>query len=106
MDDRLNIQRRVAGFVEEYGLEAPVQVRVLDLISEVGELSKEVLKATDYGREPFQKPQNWDDELGDVSFSLVCIANSTGVDLEGALDGALEKYRERLTGWGDMGSGR
>ncbi len=105
MNDRPDLQRRVAGFVEEYGLESPVQARVLDLISEIGELSKETLKATGYGREAFQKPESWDDELGDVFFSLVCLANSTGVDLEATLDGALEKYRTRFAGRGGIGSG-
>ncbi len=30
------LQQRVADFVEEHGLEAPVQARALDLTSEVG----------------------------------------------------------------------
>ena len=38
-------------------------------------------------------------------FALVCLANSTGVDLEVALDGTLEKYRQRLALGGDAGSG-
>ena len=33
-------------------------------------------------------------------------ANSTGVDLEAALDEALGKYRERFALGGDAGSGR
>jgi NTP pyrophosphatase (non-canonical NTP hydrolase) len=70
--------------------------RLLDFVSEVGELSKEVLKATNYGRTSFRPPDGWTGELGDVFFSLICLANSTGVDLEAALDGALGKYRERL----------
>ncbi|MGI9048120.1 MAG: hypothetical protein ACR2GU_01875 [Rubrobacteraceae bacterium] len=37
--------------------------------------------------------------------SLVCLANSTGVSLETALDGALEKYHARFSGQGDIGSG-
>jgi hypothetical protein len=69
MNDRIDLQRRVAGFVEEYSLEAPIQARVLDLISEIGESSKEILKATGYGREAFQKPKGWDDEFGNAFFS-------------------------------------
>lgn len=34
-------------------------------------------------------------ELADVLFALVCIANSTGVDLQAAWDATLEKYRVR-----------
>lgn len=40
------IQERIAEFVERYGLTAPTPYHVLDLVSEVGELSKEILKAT------------------------------------------------------------
>jgi hypothetical protein len=43
------LQRTVASFVEEEGIEAPVEARILDLASEVGELFKEALKATNYG---------------------------------------------------------
>lgn len=84
-----DIQKDVYRFVEENGLEAPVQARLLDLVSEVGEASKEALKATDYGR-PFRARGGWSDELADVFFSLVCVANSIGVDLEAARRSALE----------------
>lgn len=101
-----SFQQMAAGFVVEHGIEAPVQARLLDLSSEVGELSKEYLKSTNYGREPFgEPPDGWEGELGDVFFSLVCLANSTGVDLEAALQRTLEKYEERLRRRGNAGSG-
>ena len=100
------MQGSVAAFVEEYGLEAPVEARTLDLVSEVGELAKEILGGTDYGRAPFQTPEGWTGEVGDTLFALVCLANSTGVDLEAALNATLEKYCERLALGGDAGSGR
>ncbi len=91
-----DVQRNIGLFVEENDLEASVQTRLLDLISETGELSKEMLKATNYGRQTFRAREEWTDELADVLFSLVCLANSTGVDLETALQGALSKYEKRL----------
>lgn len=106
MSEMSTLQWTVASFVEEAGIEAPVEARLLDLASEVGELSKETLKATDYGRTPFRPPGGWAGELGDVLFAIICLANGTGVDLEAALDGALDKYRERLSFGGDVGSGR
>ncbi len=104
--ESLSMQEFVAAFVEEHGLEAPVYARALDLASEVGELAKEILEGTGYGRAPFEAPEGWTGELGDALFALVCLANSTGVDLEAALVGTLEKYRERLALGGDAGSGR
>jgi NTP pyrophosphatase (non-canonical NTP hydrolase) len=106
MSEMSTLQLTVASFVEEAGIEAPVHARLLDLVSEVGELSKEALEVTDYGGVPFRSPDGWADELGDVLFALICLANSTGVDLEAALDGAVGKYRRRLVRGGDAGSGR
>jgi NTP pyrophosphatase (non-canonical NTP hydrolase) len=97
-------QDTVARFVEAHRLAISVQARLLDLISEVGELAKEVLKATHYGHEPFQPTQDWADELGDLFFSLICIANSTGVNLEEALQSVLQKYESRFARKGDAGS--
>jgi NTP pyrophosphatase (non-canonical NTP hydrolase) len=74
-------------------------------VSEVGELAKEVLKGSDYGRVPFEPPETWADELSDCFFSLVCLANSTGVDLGEGLESALAKYRDRMVRRGDAGSG-
>ncbi len=99
-------QKKVAEFVKTYKLEASVPYRVLDLVAEVGELAKEVLKSTHYGRQSFRPSQSWREELGDVLFALVCLANSTDVDLEKALEQALSKYRKRLAQKGDAGSGR
>jgi len=106
MSEMATLQRTVASFVEEAKIEAPVAARLLDLVSEIGELSKEALEGTRYGRDSFRPPDGWAGELGDVFFALVCLANSTGVDLEAALDGALGKYRERLALGDDAGSGR
>lgn len=100
-----NFQNTVARFVEAHQLEIAVPARVFDLISEVGEIAKEMLKATRYGREPFQPTREWASELGDAFFSLICIANSTGINLEEALQQALQKYEQRLARKGDVGSG-
>ena len=99
-------QQRVGDFVDAHDLRTGAEARLLDLLAELGELAKEALKTTGYGRRPFVPDERWDDELGDVFFSLVCLANSTAVDLDQALDRALAKYRQRLGERGDAGSGR
>lgn len=98
-------QRSVSRFVEWHRLKAPVQTRLLDLVSEVGELAKEVLVATAYGHRSFEPTDGWKRELGDALFSLICVANCTDVDLEMALEGAMKKYAQRLADSGDAGSG-
>lgn len=100
------LQKQVAAFVKANRIETDVSHRVLDLASEVGEVAKEVLKSTNYGTRNFKSGENWRSELGDVMFSLACVANSTGVDLEKALTEVLEKYRERIGRTRQAGSGR
>ena len=101
-----HLQQRVADFVAAHDLVAPVESRLLDLVSEVGEVAKEVLKGSDYGRQTFRPTAAWAEELGDVLFSLTCVANSTGVDLAAALETALTKYARRLAQQGGAGSGQ
>lgn len=97
-------QTRVAEFVHTHQLEANVETRLLDLSSEVGELAKEALKANHYGRSVFAPNAAWVGELADVFFAVVCLANSTQVNLDEALNGALEKYHTRLAARGEAGS--
>ena len=101
-----DLQRRVAEFTARAGLDASVPFRALDLTSETGELAKEVLQATAYGRDPFAPTDGRAGELADTLFALICLANSTGVDPETALDAALAKYAARLGERGEAGSER
>jgi len=102
----MKLQKRVAAFVEANRLETDVANRVLDLTSEIGEVAKEVLKSTRYGKIRFKRSENWESELGDILFSIICVANTTGVDLEKALGNALMKYRKRIRNTKDAGSGK
>ncbi len=99
-------QQQVAKFISENSPETTVSPRLLDLVSEVGELAKEVLKGSEYGRAQFEIPDNWESELGDVFFSLICVANGTGVNMEEALQSVLVKYSNRLSHAGDASSGK
>lgn len=101
----LPFQNRVANFIKEHNLEMSVEIRLLDLLTELGELAKEVLKSSEYGQVPFTETQAWEEEMGDVFFSLACLAYSTTVNLEEALDKALAKYQARIASKGDAGSG-
>ncbi|RKD28858.1 hypothetical protein BET03_07170 [Thermohalobacter berrensis] len=93
-------------FTKEKAINSRVDIRIIDLASEVGELSKEVLKGTDYGNKKFEKTKEWKSELGDVLFSLICIANETNTDLEECLNSVLNKYEERFKNKGDLGSSK
>ena len=66
------------------------------LVEEVGEVER-VLSRT-YGEQSFKtgEPRNeLADELADVLFVLICLANQTGVDLTAALEANLKKKTQR-----------
>jgi len=90
------IQKRVKMFCMENAMESPAEHRVLDAMSELGEVAKEILKMSDYGRKPLKYRDELKSELGDVLYSLITIANTFDIDLEAALYQVLEKYEKRL----------
>lgn len=66
------------------------------LMEEVGELSRIISRQ--FGEQSFKEGENADglaDEMADVLFVLICLANQTGVDLEKALIKNLEKKSVR-----------
>ena len=97
-------QYRVARFVAQHDLEAGVEIRLLDLLSELGEVAKEVLKGNEYGASGLVQTQAWEEELSDVFFALICLANTTGVDLDRGLQKVLQKYALRVQAKGSPGS--
>ncbi len=91
-----DIQERIKKFCKENDMESPVEHRVLDTMSELGEVAKEILKMSDYGRKPLKYRAELKSELGDLLYSIITIANSFDIDLEEALNMVLEKYKKRL----------
>ncbi|MBU1137225.1 MazG-like family protein [Patescibacteria group bacterium] len=90
------IQEKIKQFCQENNMESPVEHRVLDTVSELGEVAKEILKMSNYGRKPIEYRAELKSELGDVLYSLITIANTFNIDLEDALKQVLEKYKKRL----------
>lgn len=66
------------------------------LMEEVGELAR--IMAREYGEQswkPGAEKEDLGDEMADVLFVLICLANQTGVNLEEALLRNLEKKTKR-----------
>ena len=66
------------------------------LMEEVGEVAR--IMSRKYGEQSFKesdKKENLADELADVLFVLICIANQTGVDLTQAMKKNMEKKNNR-----------
>jgi len=66
------------------------------LMEEVGELSRLMVRT--YGEQSFKesdKNKDLGDEMADVLWVLICLANQTGVDLTAALQKNFEKKNTR-----------
>ncbi len=91
-----DIQEKIKKFCEKHNLESPPEYRVLDTMSELGEVAKEFLKMSDYGRKSIVYRDELKAELGDLLYSVITIANSFNIDLEEAVEMVLKKYEKRL----------
>ena len=80
------LQERVDAWIKEYGVRYFSELtNMACLTEEVGELAR--VMARKYGDQSFKagEKENLADEMADVLWVLVCLANQTGVDLTAAL---------------------
>lgn len=99
MNDEITIrqaQRMVDDWIREYGVRYFSELtNMACLTEEVGELAR--IMARRYGDQSFKpgEPTTPDDEMADVLWVLLCLANQTGVDLTEALRMNMEKKTKR-----------
>jgi NTP pyrophosphatase (non-canonical NTP hydrolase) len=90
-------QHRVDDWINEIGVRYFSELTNLaQLVEEVGELSR-ILSRT-YGEQSFksgEEPSDLSDEMADILFVLICLANQTGVDLGNAFVRNLKKKTDR-----------
>ena len=99
-----NWQQQVADFARKHDLLHDRMTHALDLVAEVGEVAKGILRTTRYGRSPLSPSPEIEEELGDSLYSLLTLAEACGVDAGEALQTVLAKYEQRLKQHGDAGS--
>jgi NTP pyrophosphatase (non-canonical NTP hydrolase) len=91
------LQTIVDRWINTYGVRYFAEMTNLAvLMEEVGELAR--IMARTYGEQSFKDKStaaDLGDELADVLFVLVCIANQTGVDLDAAIVKNLQKKTAR-----------
>ena len=90
-------QQRVDRWIKDVGVRYFSEMTNLaQLMEEVGELAR--IFSRTYGDQSFKtsdESYNLADELADILFVLICIANQTDVDLTDALERNLEKKTMR-----------
>ena len=69
------------------------------LVEEVGELAREINAREKIKRKKESEPENsLGLEIADILFSLICLANYYGIDLETELKKTIQKYSTRDIG--------
>ncbi len=96
-------QKEVQEFMEKYKMEGTTPFRLLDLVSEIGEVVKDATKSADYGMDK-DNLEVKEDEIGDVLFSLFAVCNDLDIDAEEAFQTAIQKYESRIENKGDPSS--
>ena len=89
-------QDRVDQWIKTYGVRYFNELtNMACLTEEVGELARVI--ARKYGEQSFKKGESQDvsEEMADVLWVLICLANQTGVDLTAALEASIEKKTAR-----------
>lgn len=91
-------QERVDQWIKTYGVRYFNELTNMAVLTEeVGELAR--VMARKYGEQSFKEGENQDpsEEMADVLWVLLCLANQTGVNLTQALEESFEKktYRDK-----------
>lgn len=100
------MQKSVADFINKYQLHTTNSIRYIDLVTEIGELGKEIIKSSEYGKKNIEKTPQIADELGDCLFSLLALCHEMDIDAQSILQKSLSKYESRFAQKGDIGSGQ
>ena len=90
------LQKRVDTWIREYGVRYFSDLTNMAILTEeVGELAR--VMARKYGDQAFKagETENLADEMADVLWVLVCLANQTGVNLTEALEANFAKKTAR-----------
>ena len=89
-------QKRVDEWIKTYGVRYFSELTNMAVLTEeVGELAR--VMSRKYGDQSFKEGEEQDpaEEMADVLWVLICLANQTGVDLTEALEKNIEKKTKR-----------
>lgn len=94
-------QQIVDQWIQEIGVKYYQEMtNTVILMEEVGELAR--LMARVYGEQSFKRPEDAEkapaqigEEMADILFVLICLANQTGTDLETAFKESMAKKTKR-----------
>ena len=90
------IQDKIDNWIQEHGGYWSPLAMFTSIIEECGELAREINYLEGFKpKKPTEKEGNLGEELADLLFSVICLANYYNIDLGEKLTQVLEKYTTR-----------
>jgi NTP pyrophosphatase (non-canonical NTP hydrolase) len=93
----LEAQQQVDEWIKKYGVRYFGELTNMAILTEeVGELARVIVRT--FGEQSFKESDegaNLADEMADVLWVLICLANQTGIDLTDAFEKNIQKKTER-----------
>ena len=90
------LQQQVDEWIRKYGVRYFDELTNMAILTEeVGEVARIISRQ--YGEQSFKDSDHKDlgEELADVLFVVLCLANQTGVDLQASFDQKMQKKTQR-----------
>ncbi|MFX1589663.1 MAG: nucleotide pyrophosphohydrolase [Promethearchaeota archaeon] len=91
-----DVQNIIDDWIRKHGGYWPPLAMLAAIIEEIGELAKEINHLEGYKPKKYKNSEiNIGEELADVLYALICIANYYKIDLDQELDSVINKYSSR-----------
>ena len=93
----LEAQTEVKEFVKERNWQTPASDILIHMTEELGEIARNILKMKNYGgQHTSDGGDNMKEELADLFYLLLKLANETNIDLTKAFEEKMEKNAKRF----------
>ncbi|TFG27534.1 MAG: hypothetical protein EU532_07200 [Promethearchaeota archaeon] len=90
------IQNKIDEYIKNHGGYWPPLSMFSALVEEIGELAREINSFEGFKpKKSSEKENRLGEELSDVLFALICLANYYEINLEVNLNKIIEKYKKR-----------
>ena len=90
------MENLVKQFNEKYMEPLQPNIRIQDIMSEIGELAKEVVKIQDYENKNFEINDDLILEYGDALYTLLSFELENNIDIDLVIKKIIDKYKSRF----------
>ena len=90
-----SIQGKIDKFIKNHGGYWPPLSMLSALMEEIGELAREINHLEGFKPKKTTETLDIGEELGDILFAIICLANFYNIDLNEKIIQVIDKYRKR-----------